>query len=858
MLHKIVESGGESYLPFALGRLRALKQLGLAYVVQRFSVNGVNIKISVQGPQDYVTVSGGPGAYEFFCSDVGVNTSNPPGIPANASLFTDYYEPAVTGAGVKLMGAAALPAFSNTLLPTSEQVWRVLPFPIGPSSSGAPPQTKFFSGNSLVYGAGNTWQDQKGGEYSWWHNNTDQVLITSTLGFGHGKLSQVFPSPWATTAFSGGIGPTGAYTFTEYTTGTTQHYPGSVEMSGPGIFDVPPSMFTSVSSVSAGSKRGGASSMANWRRAAVQKVYFNGVAYYYCLSSDHHGQFSCYRMRSYVGDPLFTGYPGVDNIPSAYVRVASPTYPGWCTVPADTDRAVEHWAFTFNKDGTKAVTTPFEKVATYMWLGAENVRRTISPPTLDYLPRTSLPAEVGDGIGGRFPTMGCLWPIEATITDTPFYTVTREQIYRPVNKVAPAPITAINIQGDLYQVSQARLDLFFPGASPEGFIPPETAANYEPAFTSKPGLLEVGFTITIGTGPDDFTFAVSVLQEEAYSVNKRFYVDAGYYAPDARTKSMDGMPAEDVLLVAEIEAYCLAPNAVATAAHNVYGHAETSNDTHTTATATYLNSYNYTKADEPNCEGAWIANYTGDIAIQYVVRDRATATEYKRFALADNIFFMSNWIGRSHAPAAAHFGSILFADLRKLNFITRSHSIVGAAPTSWWNTNWNTIPPRYELRVNGTTLRTINYSAGGHNYASDNDPMTTKAVVPSGYTKLPSAGGFAGGGAPDSFLLQLQLWAIDSLIMTDVEVSISTHPRGSWSCCYRTDRTAGTRQAAYSTEPDEVFDIIQPTGSSATTHKDAFNRAFGQSRSYSYYKTPGEMGSFCTYGIWYGLSPLKG
>ena len=839
-IHKIIDNGGAVYLPFALARVKALRALNLPNAEQKFIINRFEIRVSILGPQAYIYILSQP-SYEFFCSDVGIiSYSLSPTIPHNALLFTDSasltaLDAAITGCGVRTYGPAAAPAFSNTLPNTTSKTWQILPLPAGPMSAGVPVQTSFVTANA--------WQDQKESEYAWWYLNKPNILVTSCQGIGLGKSFQ------GSQGYLGG-GLTGLYGTSSvsalFGNPNTPGQPdgrsiGVAEITGAGIFDIPPSIIRSGSVITAGVQP---NNLAAFRRAAVQGVLVNGVTVYYFIASDHQGNFCCYQARDYSQD---TGFTSVSNIPMTHVQYATPTYPSWVTVPTTTDTSPDHFVFNFNKDGTKAATIAYAKVQTYMWVAAENVMSTLAPPALDFQPRWANPYEDGDG-GSYFPSWGIKFPVETNLTgETPYYTVTRQPVYRWTDG-SNNPIRAVNVQGSYYQVLYGRVDYAGPGHSAQNVMPAETVGNYSLDYMCLPGLVELGFTIVVNdpTNLDNITFTVTVLQQEAYTVNQRFYLDCGYYASNKRTADQTA-PAVDTLMTSEIEVWCLNPAGVVTSAQNSRNArpwAQTSNPTLTATNQVFTGSYNWTKADSANCEATFLSNYQGDVNVQYTVRSRVDNNIWQRFALVDNGKWYMTYLQVTNTANPFTLGVIRYADLRSLNFITQTYSL---APGN--GVDIDNIGPRYELRMLGQPLRTINYGTTTA-FGTTADPLTAQ-TPPVTYTQLTSTlGGFAGGtGAPYSFLQAMQLWA-SGLIVPGNEVSIPTHPNGHWSVYFQTHGSGRTKQGASTTEPDECFDYIVNYGKGETTHKAAFNDAFGQTRDYSAYKGLGEMGGFGTWGVW--------
>lgn len=58
MEHRLI-LGGESYLPFARSRVKALKATGLSYASQQYEVDGVSIKVSIAPGHEFINIDGG-------------------------------------------------------------------------------------------------------------------------------------------------------------------------------------------------------------------------------------------------------------------------------------------------------------------------------------------------------------------------------------------------------------------------------------------------------------------------------------------------------------------------------------------------------------------------------------------------------------------------------------------------------------------------------------------------------------------------------------------------------------------------------------------------------------------------------
>lgn len=63
MEHKLI-SGGEQLLPFARSRIKALRATGLTYASQQFEIDGVSVKVRIEGEHEYIEISGGRFDYQ--------------------------------------------------------------------------------------------------------------------------------------------------------------------------------------------------------------------------------------------------------------------------------------------------------------------------------------------------------------------------------------------------------------------------------------------------------------------------------------------------------------------------------------------------------------------------------------------------------------------------------------------------------------------------------------------------------------------------------------------------------------------------------------------------------------------------
>lgn len=865
------------------------------------------VRVAIADEDETINITYNVGKYEFFASDPNL-LKNAYGVIGNAILNSDG-TPAISGqttsagSGVQFKSRSAIALFSNTLTPdpTKDQNWTFLPFGTTPMSSGPPKQVKFETQDDNIQKAGSAWQTQKFHEYRWWYNNKASVLVTSCMGAGLGVSYSPRMSWMAPAGLLGdntAVGVTGYerwFCFEDLPHNEVIPLRDINLAEEVGNFDIPTSIYTTTFRYAASYQ---VSTYANFRRGAAQRVLVGTSYVWYFISSDRYGNFTAYRATDY-GSNFY-------NIPSVKKQYAAPSYPAWVTPYTDPNPATEWWSFTFNKDGTKAVSTPFEQVDAYAWIASENFETTSGHT--DFPPRSPCMLDYGFAGLTRYPSAGVLWPktseIAAMAAANPatapwdaHYVVERVRMYR--HKKTPGD-SAMHIQGTFYRLSEGRAYADIPS----GYTLQSAATStvdYEPAQLTIPGFVELGITITPNDplDPDNFTLAVTVLQSERYSDNKRFYVDCGYYAVNKRTGKLASMPEDDTLLTAELEVYVKEPNKVVRdqasyddgasgdiAPLDRYGYitktvggnkvqAVPNNSYNSALPPSFANSYNAQYANEPNCEGLMIANLSGDVEVYYVVRRRDTQAEVFRMCLAHNIRrsgLYTNVAGHNFVTGTvtgpAHLTAIRYGDIRSLNYLTMTSSLrVGTFTADIYNdyhpASWH---PRYELRILGEKIRTINYAKDAvHGFAADEDPAITQANPRGDYTKLPTAAYVApvnaethGTNCPDSFLLATQIWAREALMTQSVTQHISTHPDGHWAFYQNTAGTGRTYNPNFSTEKTTTFDIIKPAKGHSSTHKDTFNKAFGLERDYSTYTANLlDYGGFCIGALWTELDPYS-
>ena len=250
----------------------------------------------------------------------------------------------------------------------------------------------------------------------------------------------------------------------------------------------------------------------------------------------------------------------------------------------------------------------------------------------------------------------------------------------------------------------------------------------------------------------------------------------------------------------------------------------------------------------------------------------------------------SKYLSENHMPAT-FVTHIDVADLRFLNFITRTYQRNAATPSDYasvivpadpapylaWSTTRasrryvNQVYPNHHLRIRGQAVRSILYQPDIPEFGPD--PAATK-IFPTNAVRLPSIprGGKPCGNEGVTLAMQQEFAArfiTPSLLPGN---SIPAHPAGHWAACI--NRTQG---GIFFDGPEEIptatgvlisplsgsteggaswFDAIHIHGKQDTTHKAVFNLAFGQDRDYSYWADPDgadedeEFGGFMAGALW--------
>ena len=723
-LHKLIE-GGEQWLPFAMSRLRALRPLFTGKnASQTFTMpDGAEVRVAISGEEEYVRISGGGPAYEFFTSEhVTLGAEVPEGYPGK-------FNP---GSGTRIVGKSAKPIFSDTFAPDpiDPKWWKPADPWLDFSTTGAQSIVE----NKKFFRTWASWQQEKNQEHVWWPNNGSKALVTSTQGIAQGSLSQC--------GWFGLAGPPPLY--------------GSFSDVG---YDVPPAYYSpKITAVGAPALEG----EVWWRRAAVYSAAsdeFGSRKFF--IMTDSHGRFHVYPVKAYQNTETgASGYAYLFLPPNKF-KTYTPDYPDWVYRPAvGSPVDFSGFVWTFNKDATKAVTTPFHRAAGELWH-----------------PVVSNPEDLA-----------------------PILDITKKPIYRDFGVVG-RPITTV----------------------PTGTT--HVCAD------DTPGLFEIGINIAL-TGLGDMEFDVTLTPgttafygTDGHAGEGRYYVDAGYLLRNKRLGTPEEAAtalgaAEDALLTAEIEIWG-APNPIARDGHPWSDE--------------YYSQFN-SFIDKPGVTDATTARFASSgISSYYVVRNHATQDELWRCQLTATAGWVEGPLGGYYRISETGlYNAVTSADLRTLSFIVRRNGN-GTHPVGS-DTRLSEVYVAREL---------VAGPVGNNGFDEPTSYLPSKVVAPvasAELVKLPV------NPADTDAAKLLKQGAALRCASPELSGRITAHPQGHWS----------VEGAAVHADINGELDIIQAyVGKDAKkrmSHKGAFNKAFGQTRGYSFYDTGADVdsdgGGFGTTGIW--------
>lgn len=628
----------------------------------------------------------------------------------------------------------------------------------------------------------------------------------------------------------------------------------------------------------------------NWRHAAVHVATDeSGASHRFFISTDTHGAFTFYREKNYAN----AGFD-IRNIPEDQTKVVRVAYPAWVTViPEDQSTTANHWQWSFNDDATRASTTPLNQEDLYINVSLQDCEYLDGYPgsgslstsqgsfneATIYMPHSGLVIPPSTGSQGRTSTYLARTFIE------------RVQVFRlKPGTSCPLPIgytfTLDNFQlglkfgTDMVVTNkigvvkmQAWYSYLVTPCNPVDFFVDQS--NFEPVKVKTPGFVEVEINITFDNEGDFFP-TVSVVDAEQYSDGGKYYMDTGYYIGTKRAAS--GVKS-GTLLTGEIEILAdreqiplplYVPRgknieSIGVGKLGVYGayvyytvkNRATQEIVHRLCLGEnidvepfLLNPHDYIYLYYYKITGGYdqMDYYVGN------VDDPNGASLSAQTAMTDTV------TGKKYPPAT-FFGCVEQAELRFLSFLTTSYSRrfkPGVFGANHQRDRLKYMPhflrPRFEMRVLGDPIETIDYSrpeVTGFAAKGDvgYDPMAETEPPESAIDRslLPEHFG--------SYLAAKHYIAANHFQITHNDV-FSFNPSGSWAI-YSDRRSIDMPLSAESTAQTGVFDFIfnQKDGKT-TSHKDAFNSAFHQTRDYSFYDhTTGDLGGFGAGGIWSSFKP---
>lgn len=572
----VTSAEGGKLVPFARARVRALRFAGHDYITQHYSVQGMDVRVTLQGADEVIEVRGGGiEGYEFWANE---DFQNYPSVGASAGGLgslghVDVYgvdsdgNP-VTGDGKSDFAAGsavfidgkgrALPRYSTALTPAEGQEpgWPT----VSPRRATALTPSSGHKAEPGYFYTKWSWQDQKLAEHCWWRKG-GKGFMTSAIGFNYGLASN---------AMQRGPGTTSLTYFDNYALrwgGDRQEWP----LMGDAGFDIKACSYGPKGvRVGASRQQGG---KVWYRRACIQSVVLPGGGKRdYVIHSDTHGRFTVWPLGEYQNTAkypeLYEDNPAAyADLPPSVAKVFLPPYPDWVTVP-DTSEDVgdQHWTWQFNSTGTRCATVAHQKVEAWVWMW----RNTKPVNAAQYhqvdggafmreahYNRTYASQGTGgfmDGVPQRYAD-GSIRDVEAW--GDWVYMRVREYRKRRSAGGTRAFAHAYMVDGVLVGCSIDTGNNPTVNFNTREWKPVPSPETFDPAFTYLPGLVEFGITVTASdTDPYDFSVAFELLQDQPYEADKsRYLVDAAYYVATPRTQVQDAALglAQDDLLVADVQ-----------------------------------------------------------------------------------------------------------------------------------------------------------------------------------------------------------------------------------------------------------------------------------------------------------------
>jgi len=593
----------------------------LPYASQSFEIGGASIKVRIEPGHEYIRIEGGFSViYEFFTTGEDIN----PNFTLELHQFDQLNNP---GSATRINVGRATRSKEEKTKVTPQPMWSSIyetpdPLPDG-GISWAFVDRRWWAQNHIRVGGQKLYVDnfasifsqpsEHFGSYHWYYGNKKDELVTSCRASGPGAsignlrpvtegvayLCSIVVSP-KFSLFSyypkteGDSSPT-EY-FNGYAIGYTSDYPyawldtrvsvrptfisGSIrptnrpfmsdakkvfesirfnpestnESAEANTFDIPPAVYVKTA-LAVGAGRAGP--YIHWRTAALHKAKdADGKTVPVIVLTDTHNGFMFYVADNYsvsVPQPT-TGELGAEPIGESYRNLSStkwvrvkPTMPGWVSLPEDGETYKERtWAWRFNKKATRAVCTPVNSVPglKYLKTHASITNATIHDDAAS-APSGSVPVEVYS-IPQVSPTAAAA--IEAHVAS----------IFAATGKnISPGVVGTsahyFKYNGQYYGLS---------GTVDTSVSMTSAVKDYVVlAKDITPGVVEVEITVGVIRAEDGSVTlvpTVSVVYSDYYAQSGKVYSDAAYYVKTPRASkestsiSIDNYPDDDDLLLSDI------------------------------------------------------------------------------------------------------------------------------------------------------------------------------------------------------------------------------------------------------------------------------------------------------------------
>ncbi|MBF5006844.1 hypothetical protein [Diaphorobacter caeni] len=571
----IQNAAGAKLLPFARSQAQRLRASGVQDVTRNFVVQGFTITVRIHDEVTWIAIRGGSAGYEFFVTedlreyDAATGSAGWLQYPVeddNTGNVTVGNFTKGHGVGYDKDGKAS-PLFSHVFEPPEGvSSWSKVDVPMPEKTSDDTAIRRKPDDFTTRY----SWQNQRLAAAYVSYSPGGKSVLTSPNGAGVGIGAYAYTaSPRSTALKPVAANRRGRGEWSPLTNNMDEH------------FDTK-SAFYRADGMRVGASQYPGSDKVWYRRCAVQEVELpSGAKRQYVIQTDTHGVFSVWPLDAYQSMGKFPGLyeqgGGFWDVKD-YAKRVTPPYPAWVhTVPVGEDATNEQMLWQWNSDGTRCVTTALERVESWVWIwtksdapNAENFMALADTCAMrayssvftdaglnltqrqDLDSTTAAPRRYADGS-------------LITEDDAVQYLRVREWRHkRPWSTGARVPVAAYEFEsGQLLGTTQEDAINTFTASMRKVTWMSVNPANYDPAFTYIPGLLELEIRIVPGTSaetdPSDFDVVFTVLQDRPYSESKRYLIDAAYYIPVPRpgakaADAADGL-ARDDLLTAEIECY---------------------------------------------------------------------------------------------------------------------------------------------------------------------------------------------------------------------------------------------------------------------------------------------------------------